>query len=189
MIIFPLAKKKNSTFLLSKPSFIFANQLGYIIKVFYIILHVPFWTIASPANMIINDQVFIFFDCPLIEQAIDFKGFKIINITVNKYREGLMWAELLKKIFEQLKSRLQLHYQENQVDFLIIQDFQSINKVSYHFFNLERVYILLYQFLCNFGKKKDKIAFIKPQHGLVSNFYREKLVFFVVVGFLICKNK
>lgn len=75
--------------LLSKIFLIFTDQFGYVIEVFHVILTVPLWAIAGPANEILNGQVFSFFDCPPVEQAVDFKGFKIISVTVNKHGGGV----------------------------------------------------------------------------------------------------
>lgn len=188
-MITPLYTKKNSTLLLNKTFFIFANQFSCIIEVFYIILLVLFWAVTGPANKILNGQAFTSFDYLPIEKTVNLKRFKIVITIINKYKEGLIWAELVKKFFKRLRSRLQLHHQENRVDFSVIWNFQLINKVFYPYFNLERAHVLLCQFFYNFDGQRDRIAFMKPQYGPVSNFYKKSLIRSVVVSFLIYKDK
>lgn len=97
-------------FSLKKAFFIFADQLGCVIKVFYILSFVSFWVVAGPANEIFNGQVFFFFHCLPVKQAINFKRFKIVSVIVNKHEEGLMRTKLLKEVFGQLKHGFQLRY-------------------------------------------------------------------------------
>lgn len=90
--------KKISMHLLSKVPFIFAKHLEYIIKIFYIISRVFFWAVNNLANKIFNNQAVFSFNFPPVEQAVNFKKFKIFNIIVNKYKKKLIKAKLPKKI-------------------------------------------------------------------------------------------
>ena len=139
----PLTKKRKSTPSLSKAFLVFADQLGYIIKVFYVVPPVPLWAVASPANEIFNGQTFTSFDCPLVEQAVDLKRFKIVSITVDKHSGGMMWAGAPKRVVERFGSRFKLRYQENRVDSPVIWYFELVGKTSYPFFDLKRAYVLL----------------------------------------------
>lgn len=85
--------------LLSKAFFMFVDQLNCVIEVFYIVPPILFWDVANPGNKIFNGKIFSSFDCPFVEQIVNFKKFKIINITINKHKKGLMVVGLLKKIF------------------------------------------------------------------------------------------
>ena len=116
----PLTKKGKSTPSLSKALLVFADQLGCIVEVFYVVIPVPLWAVAGPANEIFNGQTLTSFDRPLVEQAVDLKGFKIVSITVDKHSGGMMWAGAPKRVVGRFGSRFKLRYRENRVDSPVI---------------------------------------------------------------------
>lgn len=71
-------------FLLNKVLFIFADKLGNIVKIFNIILSIPFKDITSLTNKVLDCMVFTFFDTLFVEQTVYLKRFKDVNIAVNK---------------------------------------------------------------------------------------------------------
>lgn len=95
---------------MSQVFLVFADQLGCIVKVFYVVPPVPLWAIAGPANKIFNGQTLTSFDRPLVEQAVYLKGFKIVSITVDKHSGGMMWVGAPKRVVGRFKSRFKLRY-------------------------------------------------------------------------------
>lgn len=74
---------------------------------------------------------------------VNFKGFKTISITVDKYGEGIIWMRAPKKVVGRLGSRLKLRYRENRMDSPVIWYFEPVDKTFYPFFDSKRTHILL----------------------------------------------
>lgn len=119
--------------MLSKIFFVFTDKFGCIVEVFHIVPSVSFWAVANLANEIFNKQAFTSFDCPLVEQVVNLKRFKIVSIIVNKHGGGIIWIEAPKEVIKRLGSRFKLYYQENRVDLPVIWNFKLIIKASYPF--------------------------------------------------------
>lgn len=97
MTISPLTKKI-TTFLLSKSLFIVTNKFGGIVKVFDIILSIPFRSISAPANKLFNRAALTFFYCLLIKQTVYFKRFGNVGVTVDKYGGRNVRTKAMEKI-------------------------------------------------------------------------------------------
>lgn len=61
-----------------------ANKFESIVKVFDVVLSIPFWTVLRPSYEVFNGQALTFSDCAFIEKAINLKGLVFVSVTFNK---------------------------------------------------------------------------------------------------------
>lgn len=70
---------------LSKGFLVVVNKVKGIVKLFDIVLSIPFRYISGISYKLFNGQALTFPDCRLIEKAINFEGFVFVNVTFHKH--------------------------------------------------------------------------------------------------------
>lgn len=83
---------------LSKAFFVGSDQVDGIVKILDIVPSISFWAVACLAHKVFDSKALTFFDCALIEKAVNFKGLVAVDVTFHKHRGGLMRAGPVKWI-------------------------------------------------------------------------------------------
>lgn len=96
---------------------------------------------------------------------------------------------VVDKILNLHKGGFKLGQRKYRVNLSVTRDIQLIGKATYSFLNLNEAHILLHIFLYNSHREKDRLAFMKVKHSLVSYFYKHKLMLPIVIGYFVGKKK